>query len=134
MACSRNTNHFQITLHPVHLQATVYGTLQLRNRVREPAHRSHLDKRGPGTPGFPWADRLGCCISEQARGTPHYGPISSGKSSGLVSHDSASLGPSPFLCLRQPFLPPFVTECVIVDRAVVAGVCREQEVIPGSES
>jgi hypothetical protein len=60
--------------------------------------------------------------------TPHYGPIP-GKSSNPVSHASASLGPLPFLCLRQLFLPLSVTKHVNVNHVVVAGVCHK-EVIP----
>jgi hypothetical protein len=36
----------------------------------------------------------------------------------------------PLLCLRQPFLPPFVADDVNIDRVVVAGVGREEAVIP----
>jgi len=36
----------------------------------------------------------------------------------------------PLLCLRQTFFPPFVTDGVNVDRIVVAGMGREQAVVP----
>jgi len=35
----------------------------------------------------------------------------------------------PLLRLGQPFLPPFVTDGINVDRVVVAGVCREEAVV-----
>ena len=36
----------------------------------------------------------------------------------------------PLLCLRQPFLPPFVTDGVDIYCVVVARVGREQAVVP----
>lgn len=36
----------------------------------------------------------------------------------------------PLLCLRQPFLPPFMADDINIDRVVVAGVGRKKGIIP----